>query len=338
MSSATQIHPTPATEDNAEALKRAPADEHSDDEKFGDESLSYLCRDVITEFLSKTGIAKPTFDGAAFGDEVDRLTFEEVATWEIGDASPRRLHHHVVTAVNNSKTSYGHTPVSTQVQIALWTTLCICVDDFEINEDALAAFAERFHAGQAQLHPLLDVLVGNLRDMPKFFHPYGAASIVTTTVQFVVCVLFDKEAEGMELHHAARDYPVYKRSRNGLGEGFAYCIFDKVNFPDVSTHIQVIPDGIAYLLYANDILSFYKEAVAGEKNNFVHDHARVTGKDIKTSLMDITKDTINLVNRARQILQNEKERQAWESFILGYVAFHFISPRYKLKELLNGAE
>lgn len=183
----------------------------------------------------------PTFDASTFGDEVDRLTFAEVATWDMGNASPRRLHRHVVTAINVAKTAFGHTAVATQVHIALWTTLCIFVDDFEINKDVVVAFAERFHAGQAQLHPLLDALAGTLRDMPKFFHPYGAASIVTNTIQYVVCTLFDKETEGMEVHPAARDYPVYKRSRNGLGEGYAHCIFDKVHFPDVSTHIQVIP-------------------------------------------------------------------------------------------------
>lgn len=201
----------------------------------------YLCRHMITELLRRTSIAMPTFDASTFGDEVDRLTFAESATWGIGDVLPPRLHRHVVTGINIAKAAYAHTPVATQVHIALWTALCIFVDDFEIDKDAVAVFAERFHAGQTQLHPLLEALAGTLRDMPKFFHPYGAASIVTSTIQYVVCTLFDKEAEGMDVHPAARDYPVYKRSHNGIGEGYAHCIFDKVHFPDVSTHIQMIP-------------------------------------------------------------------------------------------------
>ncbi|EKM53568.1 uncharacterized protein PHACADRAFT_211244 [Phanerochaete carnosa HHB-10118-sp] len=338
MPTVVQFHRTLAIEGNVQALRHASKDEQSDNKKSEAESLSRLCHRVVTEFLRRTGTAMPTFDGAAFGDEVDRLTFKEVAAWDIGDASPRRLHHHVVTAINNAKTAYAHTSIATQVHLAQWTALCICVDDFEINKDAVAAFAERFHAGQVQLHPLLDVLVGKLREMPKFFHPYGAASIVANTIQYIVCTLFDKESEGMVVHPAARDYPLYKRSRNGIGEAFTFCAFDKVHFPDVSTHIQVIPEGISYFAYVNDILSFYKETLAGEKNNFIHDRARATGKDIEGSLIDTMEDAIDLVNRARQILQGEKEKKAWESWVVGYVTFHFISPRYKLKELFHGAE
>ena len=32
-------------------------------------------------------------------------------------------------------------------------------------------------------------------------------------------------------------------------------------------------------------------------------------------------------------VEGEKERHTWERFIAGYVAFHFLSPRYRLKEL-----
>ena len=183
----------------------------------------------------------PNFDATTFGAEADELARAEVQTWNVGNVSRRRLDHHVVTSINLVKTAYKHTPIETQVHIALWTALCICVDDFEIDTAAVAEFAERFHGGREQLHPLLDLLAEKCRRMPEFFHSYGAASIVTNTVQYVACTLFDKEAETMEVHPAAREYPLYKRARNGIGEGYAYCIWDKVQFPDVTTHIQMIP-------------------------------------------------------------------------------------------------
>ena len=196
---------------------------------------------MITEFLRRTGIDMPSFDATIFGIEVDELARAEVQTWNVGNVSRRRLDHHVVTGIDVAKTTYKHTSIETQVHIALWTALCVCVDDFEMDRAAIAQFAERFHGGREQLHPLLDLLAEKCRRMHEFFHSYGAATIAANTVQFVACTLFDKEAETLEVHPVAREYPLYKRVRNGIGEGYSYCIWDKAQFPDVSTHIQVIP-------------------------------------------------------------------------------------------------
>ena len=87
----------------------------------------------------------------------------------------------------------------------------------------------------------------------------------------------------------------------------------------------------------SDILSFYKEELVGETANFVHDRAKVSGKTIPEVLSDILQEVITSVNRARTLLRGEKEKETWEKFIAGYVAFHFYSPRYKLIEL-TGSE
>ena len=92
------------------------------------------------------------------------------------------------------------------------------------------------------------------------------------------------------------------------------------------------------VLIISDILSFYKEELANETNNFVHDRARVTGKGIKAVLQDILEEVINAVTRAREILQGEKEKETWERFLSGYVAFHFLSPRYKLETLTGSGD
>ncbi|EKM53553.1 uncharacterized protein PHACADRAFT_98817 [Phanerochaete carnosa HHB-10118-sp] len=279
-----------------------------------------LCRKTITEFLHRTGIPLPGFDSSAFGDEIDRLAHAEVQTWNLGGVSPNRFEHCLTTGIDIAKMAYRHTPVETQVHIALWTALCVCIDDL----DAGVEVPERFHVGREQLHPLLDLLADNIRRMHEFFHPYGATIIATCTVQFVACALVDRETKAMNLHPSARGYPLYKRARNGLGEGYSYCIWDKTHFPDVSSYIQSMPD----------LCSFYKEELVDEKNNFIHDRACVTSKDIEATLMATLGDAVDAVNRGREILQGE-ERQAWESHVVGYVAFHFMTPRYRLEELFS---
>lgn len=85
----------------------------------------------------------------------------------------------------------------------------------------------------------------------------------------------------------------------------------------------------------SDVLSFYKEELAGECNNFVHDRAVVTRKNISTVLSDMLDELVASVHRARAILQTKKAKETWEEFIEGYVAFHFLTPRYRLEELLG---
>lgn len=84
---------------------------------------------------------------------------------------------------------------------------------------------------------------------------------------------------------------------------------------------------------SSDILSFYKEELEGETSNVIHDRAMVTGKTLSEVLSDLLDESVTSVARARVILQGEKEKDTWERFIAGYVAFHFLSPRYRLKEL-----
>ncbi|GJE97304.1 terpenoid synthase-like protein [Phanerochaete sordida] len=280
----------------------------------------------------------PGFDSSLYGDEVDKLVRAEVQTWDVGGVSPSHLEECIVTGADLGKIVYRHTSVETQVQIALWTAVLVAIDNFDVDAAATAEFAERFHIGQAQLHPLLDRLAGTLRRMHEFFHPHSAAIIVSDSVQCVSCMVVDKENEERGSHPASIEYLTYKRLHNGLGDGYAYCVWDKLHFPDLSAFIQAIPETSLCFVYLNDLLSFYKEEVVGERANFVHERARVTGKDVQAALMDTLNDTVDAVNRGRRILQDGPERSAWEGFLEGYVVFHFMSPRYKLKQLFESSD
>ena len=87
----------------------------------------------------------------------------------------------------------------------------------------------------------------------------------------------------------------------------------------------------------SDILSFYKEELAGERSNFVHDRAVVTGQTVSEVLSGLLEEVVASVERARVLLKGAKEKETWERFITGYVAFHFYSPRYRLIDL-TGSE
>ncbi|EKM53546.1 uncharacterized protein PHACADRAFT_125341 [Phanerochaete carnosa HHB-10118-sp] len=261
-------------------------------------------------------------------------------SWDVGNIPARRLERHIISGIQLGTIGYGHTHFDTQIQIALYTVLGLCVDDYEVDNAALSEFVQRLQSGRPQLHPVLDLFADNLRHMTDFFNLYSATTVVTDTINFVNCTLFERHLEDMRLCPSASQYPLYKRARNGLGEVFAAFIWDKFSFPDVSTHIQAIPHAFPSLMHLtlSDILSFYKEELAGDTKNFIHDRARVTGKDTRTVVVELLEDVVAAVHRVREILEGEKEREAWERFLSGYIAFHLLTPRYQLATLVEGAQ
>ena len=72
-----------------------------------------------------------------------------------------------------------------------------------------------------------------------------------------------------------------------------------------------------------------------EKENYIHQRARVTGGDVHSVLFELADESAASCRKGRMILKGEKERDAWESYLAGYVAFHIQTPRYRLDEILQ---
>lgn len=100
-------------------------------------------------------------------------------------------------------------------------------------------------------------------------------------------------------------------------------------------YIQAVPELSNHILYANDVLSFYKEEIAGEQANFIHDRAAVTGRSVTDALDDTVDDAITATLAAREALRGTPEGEACEAVMAGYVRFHFLDGRYRLRELLG---
>ena len=103
--------------------------------------------------------------------------------------------------------------------------------------------------------------------------------------------------------------------------------------PSTSSHLDL--SGIDLIVLHSDVLSFYKEELAGERDNYVHDRALVTDKSISTVLTELVSELVESIERARSILKGDKEKEAWERLLAGYVAYHYTTPRYRLAELLE---
>jgi hypothetical protein len=172
---------------------------------------------------------------------VARRTLEGSQEWTKKGLEPTRYERHFKTSVNIAAFTFSHTPVDVQVQIALFTLLALCIDDLEVSSEAMDAFSARLYGGIPQLDPLLDCLVDILTRMPDYYHPYAAKTIVVATVEFIDATLFDKQSVGFTLHEDALPYVEFKRLRNSLGGVYGSFVWDKATFPDIFSHIQVLP-------------------------------------------------------------------------------------------------
>ena len=85
----------------------------------------------------------------------------------------------------------------------------------------------------------------------------------------------------------------------------------------------------------SDILSFYKEELAGENGNYISIEASQRGQEKIPVLRDLAHDVSLCVSRVANILEGSSEaKTAFQCFIGGYVSLHASSEsRYHLNDL-----
>lgn len=135
---------------------------------------------------------------------------------------------------------------------------------------------------------------------------------------------------------------------SGASDAYALFVFP----PDVpiQSYIQAIPDMVLFinnvksaslstsldngLKIFSDLLSFFKEELAGENVNHVSLIARCKGISKVAALESITKEAASSCMRIKATLESDSlVKAAFEHFSQGYITFHTKSPRYRLQEL-----
>ncbi|KAJ3554930.1 hypothetical protein NM688_g2850 [Phlebia brevispora] len=309
----------------------------ADAESSKPESPDVIALMAITQFMQGAGISvrglRPDPQGI-----IEQRVREIVKPWDLSGVSPKRFNASLTTGVDIAGSSYPYTSINTQVHIAIFTLLATCFDDFLTDSDAMSEFSDRFRAGLPQRLPLLQYFADSLSSMSTYFLPFAARAIVNSALVYMNRNVFDKEASEMPIHEAARQYIEWKRLQNGMAEAYALFIWDKHSFSSIHSFIQAVPEVVLCVNYMNDILSFYKEELEGDVTNYIHERAKVTGRETNAVLFDVVNDTIEAVKRARDIVQGDAERAAVDAFVAGYTVFHVYSPRYRLLDLMKGSE
>ena len=234
-------------------------------------------------------------------------------------------------------------------QVLTWFGLTM--DDCANKGDpvGLATFQQHYLTHQPQVDPFFDHFTAQFNKLWDYYHPIGANVAVSALVDFASACYLEIMTEGMEISPAATHYPDYVRLKSGVADFYAFGIWPVAQFPDIKVYVQAVPaisrfaseSGLTLMQLCltfrldivNDILSFYKEELAGETVNYVHLLQTVRQKESGLEVVqDLIDEAVGLSEEIDALLAGGA-KEMWEHWRTGYITYHLRDGRYKLSEL-----
>ncbi|KAJ6569352.1 isoprenoid synthase domain-containing protein [Mycena capillaripes] len=261
---------------------------------------------------------------------------QEVRSWNVDDG-----HNGVLFAKISKKAVtliqfwYSHLPFDAKLAFSLYAWFFFYIDD-GAGKSSHEDYQRRLLLGRPQEDAALEHYQEVLGKLYDYWDPVCANAMACAALEFVSGTVLENapQVSAMDVRPTAAGWPKYLRAKSGLGPAAACAVFPKKTHPDITAYIQVLPDIDDFSCLANDILSFYKEELAGENTNYVHVRSKTTLKHPKRVLVEMVQECADLHNRITATLEKQPEAlAAWEAFENGFIAFHLSMGRYKLSEL-----
>ncbi|CAL1716300.1 unnamed protein product [Somion occarium] len=298
------------------------------------EFAATISRRAILSYLQQTGAAK-RFPPRSPPTTVDHTVREVIRSWNL-DIPENVYERYIVCGVDIGFAAYQHTPYDLQIAIALFTFCATIFDDRTwLDPKAMREFIPRFCLGQPQLHPLLDRFVESTMNLRKFFPLYTANTICSAVLEYaneeVYCA---EDVDQTMLRPGAWQYVEYTRLKSGIPEPYAIGIWPSSVCSDLKEYVQAIPEALLFINHVNDLFSFYKETLEGDRGNYINQYALVHERSTSEAVSDLVDKLVSVAENVRNILGDGSAREAWEDFVSGYTHFHLYCPRYKLAGIL----
>ncbi|KAF7373565.1 Terpenoid synthase [Mycena sanguinolenta] len=268
-------------------------------------------------------------------DALEKALVGEVESWDVDDGHDGAQFASISKkAVSLIQFWYSRHSFDEKFTFALYAFF-FYIDDC-VGKPGLDDYQRRLMMGLPQVDPVLTHYQRVLGKLYDHWDPISADAMVCAAMEFMNGSILENRHEimGLTVAPTAPNWPKYLRAKSGLGSGAAFAIFPKQAHPDISAYIQVVPDIDEFTCLANDILSFYKEELAGETTNYVHFRSRTTSKPPKQVLAEMVREASNLhVRIAATLARHPEALAAWRTFENGFIAWHLSIKRYKLSEL-----
>jgi len=242
-----------------------------------------------------------------------------------------------------SRTAYAHLPnLSTRIFIALYTSVIFGLDDIYAEDkeklSLLKTFTKALLSEQLKSYgdDLLDAVADLLRQIPGHFGDVEGGLVLSSTLRYLTSIVIDSEVPRSDILQGnySKGFPRYLRDLSGAPDAYSVFIFP----PSVSytVYIKSLPDINAMACYTNDILSIYKEELAGEEGNFISLLAAQKRISKSEAHKRLTEETLERDRTILRLLEGNNEALgAYKGFRAGFVAAHTSLKRYRLRELLN---
>lgn len=228
--------------------------------------------------------------------------------------------------------------------VGIFTTYVSTVDDIgtEIKDD-LKQFSVQLLANEPQKSKFLQCFVNWLKsNCNQLFGQYGGDIVIKSVLDFISVSYYEMEQEN-NVHSGSSYCPtspslaLHIRTKSALPEAYSFFAFPEDRYPEkdyLPKYSPVIPDPMHFICYVNDIMSFWKEQLAGEKFNFIHISRNSQGVSLEQTLRTMCCETIDVMQRIRALASCEDQMlEDLENLMHGYILFHLGTPRYKLGRL-----
>ncbi|KAK7057919.1 terpene synthase [Favolaschia claudopus] len=294
---------------------------------------------TIIESMLEVVAYSPSKAPAVFkntSDALEKAINEEVTSWYKGSSQDFAvLADTTKKAVSTVQYFYSRHAFEVKFVFGLYTWFFFYIDD---NADwlPLEDYQRRHLFGESETEPGLRQFDKVLGRLYEHWDQLCANTMVCAAFEFVTASVLEikKEICEMKVQPTALRWPTFLRAKSGMAPGFSCAIFPKHIHPDVAAYIQVLPDIDRFMCLVNDVLSFYKEELAGETTNYVQLSARIEQKHSHRVLVEMVQEVGELHDRIAATLQEDPTAlQAWLTFEYGYIAWHLALKRYKLSEL-----
>jgi len=230
---------------------------------------------------------------------------------------------------------YHESTLEEKKNVALFNWFAIYTDD-KVARDPIPfrEFGSRLLRRQQQLDPVLNVFTEVLDRMWDLYDPLAASAILNNALAFVTGCCIEPELDNLPLIQGVERFSWYIRDLTGVAIAFALFSFTKRGNFNMLNVIQALPDMNYWISLTNDLLSFHKEELAGETGTYIYNRAKNDNK----SRYETCEEIVAELGKARQTIHatlasNPAALKTWKIWERGYVEWHIIQDRYRMKDL-----
>ncbi|CDO71703.1 hypothetical protein BN946_scf184915.g47 [Trametes cinnabarina] len=290
-------------------------------------------KEIFQTFLTRLDYRPPrTAANAQLRAEITA----EVESWNAKLLTPAFVESVIDASCSMAESTYAHLPYKHQLLIATYSLYVLYVDDLgQRNVDALGQIGRWLVAREEVTDPVLKRLVLQFDQMHEYYPTLGADLINASTFEGIIGRYMECAADktGAVVDSGTTLYAAFLRLKTGFGAASALFNFVRGwRSPDDHRYLQLVPAMEQYFNAIN--LSFYKEMLDGETDNYVHLRAAAEDKDPLTIIRELVEETLDNVRDIERLVSSDAElARICRSHLMGYVEFTLRAKRYRLREL-----